>query len=75
MLPAACPSNVVPFRSRPAAPDAPLPDEELVSRLLDLAKECDRAGRAHVAGLLVRAAHAKCDDTPPDNDGGHRRAA
>jgi hypothetical protein len=64
-------TNVLPFRARPPAP---LSDAALVSRLLDLAREADRAGRAHVAGLLVGAAYAMCDDVPPD-DGGHRRVA
>lgn len=69
-------SNVVPFRPRPPAPAAPLSDGALVSRLLDLAGEADRAGRVHVAGLLLGAAYAMCDDpTPDDGGGGHRRAA
>lgn len=41
------------FRPRPPAPNPPLSDRELVSRLFDLAREADRAGRAHVAGLPV----------------------
>ena len=46
-----------------------------MSRLLELAREFDAAGRPHVAGLLVGAAYAMCDDPPPPDGGGHRRAA
>jgi len=71
-----CAAAVIPFRPRPRAPAAPLSDEDLVRRLLDLAKEFDRAGRARVAGLLVGAAYGMCDETPPDDhNDGHRRAA
>lgn len=63
--------NVLPFRPRSPAPPS---ERDLVSRLLELARAFDAAGRPHVAGLLVGAAYAMCDDHPPD-DGGHRRAS
>lgn len=75
MPPVARASAVVAFRPRQPAPAAPLSDEDLVGRLLDLAKEFDRVGRVHIAGLLVGAAYGLCDDTPPDDHDGHRRAA
>lgn len=68
-------SSVVPFRPRPPVPAAPLAEPELVSRLLELAKEADAAGYPHVAGLLVGAAYGVCDGAPPHNNGGHRRTA
>ncbi len=68
-------AEVLPFRPRQTAPATPLHDTELVSRLLDLAREADRAGRVHVAGLLVGAAYALCDEPPPSGGGRRRRAA
>ena len=45
----------------PFGQTAPLSAQALVARLLDLAGEADRAGRPHVAGLLVGAVYAMCD--------------
>lgn len=64
--------NVLPFRPRPPAPSSEL---DLVSRLLELARAFDDAGRPHVAGLLVGAAYTMCDSDPPPDGGGRRRAA